>query len=566
MNKNIDIALTYHENTKHSPISIMTSRHYLDWTNRPIPFKIYTELTSISLPTDFSIPKLNAISAIGNFAIITSANNNINNIDNTIQKGNSNNNGFTLKDLATILFFSAGITREKKYDNGTYYMRAASATGALYPIELYIVCKKINNDIKSGVYHFNPADFSLTLLRNGDYRKELSEYVANNTDILESPLTIILTSIGWRNAWKYQARSYRHWFWDGGVIAANLFAITSSLNIYSKVLNGFIDDKVNDLLLLEKEKEETIAIIPIGIGLSNDDFDNSSQNIKYNKIPLPKIRPLSNEEIQYPEILKIHNNSKLFTIEEVKEWSKSWLNQTFYKNATKNDNPSNEQKINRYILKINQKIPHIPSIGEVILKRGSTRKFAKVPIQFSILSDILFFSTRGIFTDIKGYSDRLIDIYLIANNIENINSGGYFLDIESNTLIQIRKKASGEKAENLCLDQPLFKDASAVIFLMANLNKILKIFGNRGYRVSQFESAIIAGKIYLLAYALGIGASGSTFYDDLVTQFFSPHAKDKNTMIAIGIGVPAYSSRSGKMLPIKISRKVLLSGDIGDFK
>ena len=63
----------------------------------------------------------------------------------------------TFKDLAAILFFSAGITREIKYNNNTFYMRVASATGALYPIEIYIVCKNLYPDLQSGIYHFNPA-------------------------------------------------------------------------------------------------------------------------------------------------------------------------------------------------------------------------------------------------------------------------------------------------------------------------------------------------------------------------------------------------------------------------
>ena len=88
----------------------------------------------------------------------------------------------------------------------------------------------------------------------------------------------------------------------------------------------------------------------------------------------------------------------------------------------------------------------------------------------------------------------------------------------------------------LCLGQSLFSQASAVLFLMTDLQKVLEALGNRGYRASQFEAGIIAGKIYLAAYAQGIGASGSTFFDDAVTEFFSPHAANKSTMIVVGIG------------------------------
>lgn len=557
MNKDIDIALNYHENTKHSQMSLLTSRHYLDWANRPIPFKIYTELKPIPLPTDFPIPTLDTISAISHISAINQKIGNDNSKEQYIHKKNSNGE-FTTKELLAILFFSSGITREIKYDNSTYYMRAASATGALYPIELYIICEKIDNSIKSGIYHFNPADFSLTMLRNGDYKKELSLLVENAQDILESPLIIVFTSIAWRNSWKYQSRSYRHWFWDGGVIAANLLAITNSLNLQSKVLNGFVDDKVNDLLILQKEKEEAIAIIPIGIGLSRSNYTMRSENKEINKVSLPVIRPLSKEEIQYPEIWKIHNSSKLHSSDEVKEWTKSGQNWNFYNDIHKDHNLFNNKSSNEYTLKINQISQKISSISNVILKRGSTRRFTRKPIQFTTLSNILYYSTRGISNDVKSYSDIIIDTYLIVNSVEGVLPGGYFYDYENNALIQI-KESSREIAENLCLDQSLFGDASVVLFLMTDLNKILRILGNRGYRVAQFESGIITGRIYLLSYASGIGASGSTFYDNAVTEFFSPHAKEKNTMIAVGIGMPAYKSKSGKMVPARISRERLLN-------
>jgi len=50
--------------------------------------------------------------------------------------------------------------------------------------------------------------------------------------------------------------------------------------------------------------------------------------------------------------------------------------------------------------------------------------------------------------------------------------------------------------------------------------------------------------MYLCAYALGIGASGITFYDDPVTEFFSPHAANKSNMLSVILGVPAYEKRS----------------------
>src|SRR5206468_1467545 len=132
-----------------------------------------------------------------------------------------------------------------------------------------------------------------------------------------------------------------------------------------------------------------------------------------------------------------------------------------------------------------------------------------------------------------------------------LSSGHHFYNKQTNSLerLQAREEvASRSESGYLCLGQPLFSDASVVFFIMTELNEVLKTFGNRGYRACQLEAGVVAGKIYLSSYALGLGASGSTFYDDAVTEFFSPHARYKATMIAVGIGVPAYKARPGKVL------------------
>ena len=549
MNKNIKYALDYHESTKHSEISLMTSRHYLDLDNRPLPFKVYTELLSYPLPLDFSQHTLNAITSISRIYPQTSEN-----AAPDITRTNLNT-----KSLAEILFFSGGITREIKYPLSTYYMRAASATGALYPIELYIVCQDLA-DLKAGVYHFDPADFRLTQIRTGDYRSELAAAAGDNKSIITSPITIIFTSIAWRNAWKYQARSYRHWFWDSGVIAANLLATTVSMGLPTRLIMGFVDDKISQLLCVEDHREAAVVMATIGIGLSKDLLPKEDRQIPY--LPIPKIRPLSKKgETDYPEIWILNDSSKLFSKEEVKEW----INE---------DNPSiiPVYKQSSALAEILDRQPlsrdqynssNVPNLCEVILRRGSSRRFSRSSVSFSVLSTILQSSTRGVPLDIfKENGDSLIDIYLIANDINGITPGGYFFNRNSQSLEQLKRNVSRNMSGYLCLGQSLFSDASAVFFLMTDLQSVLKSLGNRGYRASQFEAGVIVGKIYLAAYAQQIGASGSTFFDDAVTEFFSPHASNKSTMIVVGIGVPAYKANPGKILPPRLTKEQLLTENL----
>src|SRR5215216_340098 len=575
MNKEIGYALEYHEATKHSEASLITSRHHLDFDNKPIPFKVYLELPSIDLPINFPTPEVNAISCISG-TIRQTPPDYTTQLTATLSKNNvTNTSKVDMGNLAEILFFSAGITREMKYPYGNYYMRAASATGALYPIELYVVCGDVSPNLVAGVYHFSPADFSLTQIRKGSYKRYLAD-TSNNQDIARAPITIIFTSFAWRNAWKYQARSYRHWFWDSGVIAANLLATTYAMGLPTRIIMGFLDDNVSELLCLEDQREAAIAMAAIGRGRSKDIITPSRQQSEVGKIshvPIPKIRALSKRgEINYPEIWELNRASKLTSKQEIEEWINNahrhhqLLSTTSHHSQEKGAN--SDDNVIVIPKELEEDIQSSRSLKETILWRGSSRRFARTDIPFSALKTMLYSSTRGVPIDIFREGNSLIDIYFIANGVDGLTPGGYFYNRNasannpSTSIEKIREIASSRNISGyLCLGQSLFSDASVVFFLMTDLQSVLRSLGNRGYRASQFEAGIIAGKIYLAAYALGIGASGSTFFDDAVTEVFFPHASNKSTMIAVGVGVPAYKANPGKILPRRLSKEQLLTQD-----
>jgi len=65
---------------------------------------------------------------------------------------------------------------------------------------------------------------------------------------------------------------------------------------------------------------------------------------------------------------------------------------------------------------------------------------------------------------------------------------------------------------------------------------VLEHYGNRGYRLAQVEAALYAGRLHLAAHALGLGAVGSTSFDDEVTDFFSPPAAGASLMFVTVFG------------------------------
>src|ERR1700738_3652782 len=205
-NRDIKAAWTYHDGTKHSYGSVRNNPHFLDWANRPLPFKIYPTSEPIALPRDAPQTGVAALAAISARVPVAA--------------GDSVPD---LRDLARILYFAGGVTKQRKYPGGEIYFRAAACTGALYEIELYLVCGNLAH-LQAGVYHFAPAEFGLRRLRAGDYRSVLVEATGREPAVAHAPLTVVCTCTYWRNAWKYQARTYRHFGWDNGTMLANLLA------------------------------------------------------------------------------------------------------------------------------------------------------------------------------------------------------------------------------------------------------------------------------------------------------------------------------------------------------
>ena len=91
----------------------------------------------------------------------------------------------------------------------------------------------------------------------------------------------------------------------------------------------------------------------------------------------------------------------------------------------------------------------------------------------------------------------------------------------------------------MALGQDLAAEASVLVFALCDLLPIVERLGNRGYRAAQLEAGLMGGRMYLAAYAQGVGATGLTFLDDDVTEYFAPHAADKSVMFLLAMGYTA---------------------------
>ncbi len=124
------------------------------------------------------------------------------------------------------------------------------------------------------------------------------------------------------------------------------------------------------------------------------------------------------------------------------------------------------------------------------------------------------------------------------HSVQGLKPGAYFFRREQKTVELLKAGEFRAEAHHLGLEQELPADACVDIFFLADLKRILEGYGNRGYRAVQLEAGAIGGRMYLAAYAQRLGATGLTFFDDEVINFFSPHAKGKSAIFLLAIGKP----------------------------
>ena len=333
---------------------------------------------------------------------------------------------------------------------------------------------------------------------------------------LPSPLTIVYTSTFWRNSWKYESRAYRHSFWDSGTILANSLAVARANGLPASVVTRYIDATINDLVDVDGVTETSIALLTLGTGGRAPAVDAQGP------IGLP-IRPLSRDPVDYPLIREAHaatilgdeSSVRLPPAESVPEAAQPGHNTVAVPRAD----------------------PMPATLEDVILKRGSSRRFTRESIALPKLAAMLDVVGQPTQMDGAHGDPGLNDVYLIANAIDGLAQGTYLYRPQSRSLDPVTRTETRELAEHLALDQRLGGDAAANLFFVADMPGILGKLGARGYRTAHLDGSIRAGRVYLAAYALGLGASGLTFYDDEVVESLGAASSSAVTFL-IAVGVP----------------------------
>ncbi|MGH7916778.1 MAG: SagB family peptide dehydrogenase, partial [Candidatus Binataceae bacterium] len=425
-NRDIEVARAFHEITAHSYTSVRSGGHRLDWDNRPVPYKIYPDAGALNLPRDLTLPAMPTLAALTGEDAATSG-------------------AVDLSALTRMLFCADGLTRRKRIGGEDYHFRAAASAGALYPIEIYVAAAEVDG-LEPGLYHFSPADLKLRGLRRGDWREFIARASAPGAPVMEARAVLIMSAIFWRSAWKYRARAYRYCFWDTGTILANLTAAARAEGVAAAITTAFEDARLERLLEADGAREGIMCMVALGRTAPAREAAPALEPLGLDTIPL------SARETVYDELVKLHRASRL-EADELAAIGAAGA-------GTAPPGPADESFTPAPL-----PADHGLGLGDTIVRRGSTRIFARESIEARELATVMAVSASAQRVDFPA----LTDAYLIVNAVEGMPAGAYYYRRQNGAFDLLKRGDFRAQAGYLCLEQALGADCAALICYMTDL-------------------------------------------------------------------------------------------------
>jgi SagB-type dehydrogenase family enzyme len=165
----------------------------------------------------------------------------------------------TINQLNLLLWSAQGITA----DMGDYQLRTAPSSGALYPIETYLVVNQVEG-LAPGLYHLDVREWTLEGLKLGDYRAAGHRALRGQEMTKHAAVNIVWTAVMERCRAKYYERAYRYVWWDSAVVAENFLLAASALGLGACTMGSWYDDLVHELLEIDGKEHFSALTASVG--------------------------------------------------------------------------------------------------------------------------------------------------------------------------------------------------------------------------------------------------------------------------------------------------------------
>lgn len=249
----LEEVMRYHERTKHHFARFAPGPGQLDWANQPDPFRRFegAPLTRLPLLAPDDEPRAPAYDSLYTRGAVASV-------------------PVDLRALSRLLEYSLALSAWKQVGGTRWALRMNPSSGNLHPTEGYVLAGAMAGLGEApGLYHYAPREHALE--RRADCPAELHARLLGNFP--PQTLLVGLSSVYWREAWKYGERAFRYCQHDAGHALGALRIAAATLGWSARVLDEVPDETIEALLGLDRgadfegaERESAELVMAVGPG------------------------------------------------------------------------------------------------------------------------------------------------------------------------------------------------------------------------------------------------------------------------------------------------------------
>lgn len=521
-----DEVVRYHEKTKHHFHRYAKSPGYMDWKNQPNPFRFYEGSKTIFLSHLEETPKVEYMDLYTRENITPQA--------------------FTLDNISRFLSLALGLSAWKAISGSRWSLRMNPSSGNLHPTEAHLVLPA-TDATPCGVYHYNPFIHALELRTS--IPGNLWENILNHFQT--QGFMSALSSIYWRESWKYGERGFRYCNHDIGHALAALSFSASLLGWRVTVLNSLSEKNIKSIL----------------------GFDKINWYHLENETPELLCFVHSHEHHMVPRGLPvdiIDEFSRLLFVGTPNLLSEKKINwEIIYKTATLTEKPVTSEKRFDYGYKEFDGLP-TPSCeaAHIIRQRRSAVSFnpegrLSKP-QFMAMLDKTIPRNHCAPFDAE-LNDPNIHLFIFVHGVREVPPGLYFFIRNENHLSEIKNLAKAhflwEQIEPMFplyrLEHGDFRQIAIKVschqdiagysaFSLGMVARFKNVLDNEPFRYRQlfWESGMVGQALYLEAEAHGLRGTGiGCFFDDAVHQLLGLENNAFQSIYHFTIGEPVEDRR-----------------------
>lgn len=442
-----------------------------------------------------------------------------------------------LREIGHLLWYSFGLTQlcQSVYSlKSTLSRRFVPSGGGLYPNELYVYLKM--DDLPAGVYHYDVAHHRLVLLREGHFDFYLARALGNRCDVSACFGTVFVSTMFWKNFFKYNNFAYRLQGLDAGVLIGQLLEVSKRFGFESGVYFQFLDRAVNHLLGLSEREESVYAVIPLSMepeitwfGKGNPGDWTVSATELCRELPAVHHHHYvrSQKVIEYPTLVKMNEASLLESTRSFRQVE-----------AKKTLNCGGQTVALPYVNRLSYDMAsvcrkrHSPGMDFVL------SKISQLQLATLLQEATASFSYRNDLDEALMNTEPRVSLYGCLHGIEDIPDGAYHYDSTSHVL---RLKRLGDHRlwlqQGMSLHNVNLFQVPICLHVEGYRDHLKTALGYRGYRIMQMEAGMLVQRLLLAASAIGMGGHPLLGFDvRLCDEIYKMAPQGKTSLIQIPVG------------------------------